>query len=116
LADGTDKADMVTLLCENEGAPIPRHRLAFSQPEFAGKFSYNEEYSCEARRTMAVARLRFNGADVLPALCDARLLRFENGIGVFTGFEVLNDLNRRRTSQTWKVVTAGWPGRGLDPE
>lgn len=108
--------DRVTLLCENEGAPIPRFRLAFAQQEYAGQFTFGEEYDRDALRTVSIARLRVDGKDVLPELRDARLLWFKNGIAVVTGVEVLNELNRRRTAQTWKIKTAGWLGPGLDPD
>lgn len=107
--------DLVTLLCENSGAPIPRHRLAFRQKEYAGNYSLREVNDPEAKRTVFMARLLSGTKDILPPLRDARVIFQERGITVVTGVEILNDLNRRRTGQTWYVKSVGYRPRDLDP-
>lgn len=102
------ESDSVTLLCENGGAPIPRHRWAFLQNEFVGQYSLREEYDRDAKRKVKMARLRGTDGDVLPPLRDANVLYQERGITVVTGLEVLDDLSRRRTAQTWYVKMAGY--------
>lgn len=108
--------DYVQLLCENQGAPIPRHRLAFKQLEYEGQYSFREEHDMDARRTVMMARLRVQGVDVLPQLRDARVIFQERGIVVVTGLEVLDELNRRRSAQTWYVKIAGYQVRGMDAD
>lgn len=110
------KLDRVQLLCENQGAPIPRHRMAFKQPEYEGQYSFREEHDMDAKRTVMMARLRVEGVDVLPQLRDARVIFQERGIVVVTGLEVLDELTRRRSAQTWYIRTAGYQGRGMDPD
>ena len=108
------KFDRVQLLCENEGAPIPRHRMAFRQAEYEGEYTLREELDRDAKRTVMMARLRIDSVDSLPPLRDARVLYQVKGIVVVTGLEVLNELTRRRTAQTWYIRTVGYQGPGLD--
>lgn len=110
------KLDQVQLLCENQGAPIPRHRMAFKQRVYEGAYSLREEFDSDARRTIMMARLRVDSTDILPPLRDARVLFQEKGIVVVTGLEVLDELTRRRSAQTWMIRTAGYKGRGMDPD
>jgi len=107
--------DLVTLLCR-EGAPIPPYQQSMPKKEYAGKFIFHEEHVREARRTMTVAHLLGVNGDVLPPLWDAKMLECKRGVAVITGFEVANPLSSVRTSQTWKVRQAGWPGPSMDPD
>ncbi|GAB2880965.1 hypothetical protein GCM10027277_57560 [Pseudoduganella ginsengisoli] len=116
---GIMERDVVVVLYENEGAPIPRHRLAFPKPAHEGLFQIGDEIDTELKRTMPIARLRSAegaGDDVLPPLRDAKLLWQRRGVACYTGVEMECDLSRRRTGQSWKVFLAGYQGRGQDPD
>ena len=99
--------DIVSLLFEAGGRPLPRYRLSFPQSEFEGSFSFEEVPSNEFKRTVPVARLQAgNGDDVLPPLYEAKLLWCKEGEARVSGLEV-DDLTRRRTAQCWHVKIGG---------
>lgn len=99
--------DAVSLLFEDGGRPLPRHRLGFPQLEYHGSFSFEEAPSHEFKRTVATARLQApSGDDVIPPLYEAKLLWCKAGEARVSGLEV-NDLTRRRTAQCWNVRLAG---------
>lgn len=100
--------DQVTLLYEDQGRPLARHRLAFPLAEYAGAFTFDEVHVPAFHRTMPVARLVDpQGADVVPPLHDAKLLWMKAGVARITGIEV-DELSRRRTVQTWNVRLQGY--------
>lgn len=100
--------DSVSLLYEDGGRPLPRHRLAFPQHEYQGTFSFEEVPSCEFKRTVATARLQApSGDDVLPPLYDAKLIWCKGGEARVTGLEV-DEVTRRRTAQCWNVRMGGF--------
>jgi len=98
--------DTVTLRFEDGGRPLPRHRLAFPQSEYEGRFSFKEAICGPLRRTVLVARLLGPDGDVLPQLYDAKLLYCEEGEARVAGLE-LDELNNKFTAQTWHVRFAG---------
>ena len=101
--------DSVSLLFEDGGRPLARHRLAFPQREYPGAFSFEEVPSSEFKRTVATARLQApNGEDVVPPLYEAKLLWFKDGEARISGLEV-DSITRRRTAQCWNVKLAGYP-------
>jgi len=99
--------DTVILRFEDSGRPLPRHRLAFPQRQFEGRFSFKESICQPLRRTVLVARLSgLNGEDLLPPLYDAKLVYCEGGEASVTGLE-LDTLNRKFSAQAWHVRLAG---------
>ena len=104
--------DQVTLLFEDQGRPLPLHRLAFPQPAYNGTFSFKEVHVPQLKRTLPVARLLGElGQDVVAPLYDAKLLWMEGGEARVTGIEI-DELSQRRTVQTWNVRFAGWEVAG----
>lgn len=100
-------SDSVFLLFEQGGRPLARYRLAFSQQEYIGSFSFEEVPSREFKRTVATARLQApSGDDVLPPLYEAKLLWCKSGEARVSGLEV-DEITRRRTAQCWNVRFAG---------
>ena len=72
--------DVVSRRFEDSGRPLPRHRLAFPQSQYEGRFSFREAICQSLRRTVHVARLTDpNGADVLSPLYDAKFLYCDEG-------------------------------------
>jgi hypothetical protein len=104
--------DQVTLLFEDQGRPLPLHRLAFPQPTYSGSFSFKEVHVPQFKRTLPVARLLGEmGNDVVAPLYEAKLLWMEDGEARVTGIEI-DELSQRRTVQTWNVRFAGWETPG----
>ena len=102
--------DSVSLLFEDGGRPLARHRLAFPQRIYKGAFSFDECPNSEFRRTVATARLQdSNGQDIVPPLYEAKLLWCKNGEARVAGLEV-DDVTRKRTAQCWNVRFAGCMG------
>lgn len=99
--------DQVTLLFEDQGRPLPLHRLAFPQPSYSGSFSFKEAHVSQFKRTLPVARLLSDqGHDMVPPLYDAKLLWMEDGEARVTGIEI-DQVSQRRTVQTWNVRFGG---------
>lgn len=89
------------LRLRREGAPIPRWQQ--SQAAWVdGRLRVVEERDDQLRRSFLVARLtRFgDGAGLLPALFDARLLQLDQDRLVLAGFE-RDVLTSRDVAQTW---------------
>lgn len=106
--------DQVTLLFEDQGRPLPLHRLAFPQPAYNGAFLFKEVHVAQLKRTLPVARLVDGvGQDVVAPLYDAKLLWMEGGEARVTGIEI-DELSQRRTVQTWNVRFAGWQDAGAE--
>jgi len=106
--------DSVTLLFEDQGRPLPLHRLAFPQQAYSGAFSFKESHVAKFKRTLPVARLVGDvGQDVVAPLYDAKLLWMEGGEARVTGIEV-DELSQRRTVQTWNVRFEGWKDAGAE--
>lgn len=103
--------DSVSLLFEDGGRPLARHRLAFPQHEYTGTFSFEEVPSSEFKRTVAMARLQApSGDDVLPPLYEAKLLWCKGGEARVSGLEV-DEVTRRRTAQCWNVRIGGFAAK-----
>lgn len=99
--------DVVSQRFEDNGRPLPRHRLALPQSLYEGRFSLREAICQLLRRTVLVARLTdANGADVLPPLYDAKFIYCDEGEARVAGLE-LEELNTRFAAQTWHVRFAG---------
>lgn len=98
--------DRVSLLFEDGGRPLARHRLAFPQTEYEGRFSVKELRGGPMGRTMLAARLEGeNGTEVLPTLYDARLVYHADGESRIAGLQ-LDTLVNKFTAQTWHVKHA----------
>lgn len=99
--------DSVSLLFEQGGRPIARHRFAFEQKVFEGSFSFKEVPNTAFGRTVATARLQSpNGEDVVPPLYEAKLLWCEHGEARVSGLEV-DELTQKRTAQCWNLRFGG---------
>jgi acyl carrier protein phosphodiesterase len=98
--------DVVILRFEDGGRPLPRHRLAFPQTAYEGRFSFKESWCPELRRHVMMAQLSTAvGADVLPPLYDARLVYYDGGEARVAGLD-LDTLSSKFTAQTWAVKIA----------
>jgi len=103
--------DIVMLRFECGDRPLARHRLAFPQTAYEGRFTFKKAWCPMLRRHVQMARLSTaEGADVLPPLYDAKLVYFEGVEARVAGLE-LDTLNSKFTAQTWVVKIAAFGQR-----
>jgi hypothetical protein len=99
--------DLVTVLFEDGGRPLAKHRLAFPLQRHEGLFVLKETRCDVLRRTVLLARLlNAENDDVIAPLYDAKVVYFDGGEARVAGLE-LDTLNRKFTGQTWHVRIGG---------
>jgi len=100
---------------EDQGRPLPRHRLAHLPQQESGSkgwFVYRESYDQLHKRTMWKAYLRGeNGyGDVFPELLDAVIIFAEDGVLTVRGQEH-DPVTRKLSGMAWwcQIISASRP-------
>jgi hypothetical protein len=116
---------MYVLACklyEDEGRPLPRHRLNVLRPEESasrGWLVYRESYDSNHKRTMMKAQLLGEDGQghVFPELLDAVMMIAENSVMTIRGNE-RDPITRKLTGMAWwcKVIGLGRRGHQHDPD
>lgn len=107
---------MYVLACklfEDQGRPLPRHRLACLRPQESGSkgwFVYKESWDVNHKRTMWKAHLlgEKGEPDVFPELLDAVIMLAEDGVMTVRGQE-RDPVTRKLTGMAWwcQVIRLG---------
>jgi len=99
----------VTMLYDDEGRPLPRHRRMIPAAPVVGEMTICDVFDRDhLRRVLRVARVRDleNGSDLLPPLNDAEVLWIGTDALTVRGM-VLEDFSRRTRGQSWFVTFGG---------
>lgn len=87
-------------LYDNEGRPLPRHRLAMRQPLREGWLTVKQGNDLVSRRITRLASLRDELGDVFAELVDVGQVDVENGTMMVPG-QTRDPLTGKMTAQAW---------------